>query len=78
MTQADPPSPSTMQRAAAIKAAMNGLAKIKAARMITGALRQCNGPRVSQLHDAAVGSKVLVWCIVWLWIVEECWNGIGR
>lgn len=50
-----------MQRAAAIKAAMTELSKIKANRQIKDGLRQRNGPYILQIHDTTIGSNVLVW-----------------
>ncbi|KAI1000167.1 hypothetical protein K3495_g8030 [Podosphaera aphanis] len=53
----------TMQRAAAVKAAMAETAKLHAARQVKDALRQRNGPQISQIHNAPIGSQVLVWRI---------------
>lgn len=63
LSQNDAPSLSTMQWATAIKAAMNELSKLKAARQIKDALHQRNGPQISQIHHAPIGSDVLVWCV---------------
>ncbi|KAI0999447.1 hypothetical protein K3495_g8752 [Podosphaera aphanis] len=63
ITATDSSTPSTMQRAAAIKAAMAETAKLHAARQVKDALRQRNGPQISQIHNAPIGSQVLVWRI---------------
>jgi hypothetical protein len=47
MTELDPPTPSTTQRATAIKQAMEEISKICAARQVNDALHQQNGPSVT-------------------------------
>lgn len=61
LSQNDAPSLSTMKRATATKAAMNELSKLKATRQIKDALNQRNGLQIYQIHDAPIGSDVLVW-----------------
>ncbi|KAI0996760.1 hypothetical protein K3495_g11422 [Podosphaera aphanis] len=61
LSQNNAPSLSIIQRATAIKAAMNELSKLKATRQIKDALHQRNGPQISQIHDAPIGSDVLNW-----------------
>ncbi|KHJ32171.1 hypothetical protein EV44_g3834 [Erysiphe necator] len=73
MTNSDPPSLSTAQRAKAIKMAMAEIAKLRAKRQVTDALRQCNGPHINQIHDAAIGSLVMVWRIH-----QKKWTGPFR
>ncbi|KAI0996164.1 hypothetical protein K3495_g12016 [Podosphaera aphanis] len=42
---------------------MTEVAKLRAKRQVTDALRLRNGPQTNQIHSAAVGSQVLVWRI---------------
>ena len=61
MTESDPPTPSIIQRATAIRRAMDEIAKIRAKRQINDALNQRNGPSVMPIHDVPLNSPVLVW-----------------
>ena len=61
MTVLDPPAPSITQRATAIQKAMTEIAKLKAQRQVTDALRTRNGPDTTAIHELQVNSKVLVW-----------------
>jgi hypothetical protein len=61
MTETDPPTPSIIQRATAIRRAMNEIAKIRATRQVNDALNQRNGPSVMPIHDVPLNSPVLVW-----------------
>jgi hypothetical protein len=61
MTELDPPTPSTTQRATAIKRAMEEISKIRAVRQVNDALHQRNGPSVTAIHSLPLNSPVLVW-----------------
>lgn len=73
MTNSDPSSLSTAQRAKTIKMAMAEIAKLRAKRQVTDALRQRNGPHIIQIHDAGIGSLVMVWRIH-----QKKWTGPFR
>jgi hypothetical protein len=64
------PSLTTTQRAKAIKEAMSSLAKLRAERKVTDALRLRNGPNVEGLHDLTLGSEVLVYRTT-----DDRWHG---
>lgn len=61
MVESDPPAPTVVQRANAIKKAMVEVRKLRAERQIADALAQRNGPRVTDVHDLPLNSEVLVW-----------------
>uniref|UniRef100_A0A093UYI9 Transposon Ty1-NL2 Gag-Pol polyprotein n=1 Tax=Talaromyces marneffei PM1 TaxID=1077442 RepID=A0A093UYI9_TALMA len=61
MTEYDPPSPTTTQRAAAVKKAMTEIRKIRAQRQISDALNTRNGPSSTAVHRLPLNSDVLVW-----------------
>ena len=61
MSELDPPAPSITQRAAAIKKAMEEIARIRARKQVNDALNQRNGPSVTTIHDLPLNSDVLVW-----------------
>jgi hypothetical protein len=61
MVQSDAPSPTTMQRAAAIKKAMAEIQKLRAERQIADALNTRNGPSTSAIHDLPPNSPVLIY-----------------
>ncbi|KAI0991310.1 hypothetical protein K3495_g16877, partial [Podosphaera aphanis] len=61
MSELDPPTATISERAIAIKKAMNEVRKLKAARQVTEALRQRNGPRSDKIHNLPLNSDVLVW-----------------
>lgn len=67
LTEMDPPAPSVVKRAAAIKKAMEEVSKLRAKRQVAGALRTRNGPIT---EDLPIGSDVLVWRTH-----EKSWNG---
>ena len=56
----DPPAPSIFRRAQAVRKAMKEVHDLFATRQVDAALRARNGPRVDDIHAAAIGSKVLV------------------
>jgi hypothetical protein len=70
ISDADPPSLTTTQRAAAIKAAMSEVGKLYAKRQISDALRMRNGPQMDRVRELPIGSEVLVWRIH-----EKEWTG---
>jgi len=61
MVQSDTPSPTTMQRAAAIKKAMAEIQKLRAERQVANALNIRNGPSTSAIHNLPPNSPVLVY-----------------
>jgi hypothetical protein len=61
MAKSDPPAPTVIQRAAAIKRAMAEIHKIRAERQVTEALRTRNGPQTNDIYDLPLNSEVLVW-----------------
>ena len=61
ITEYDPPSPTTTQRAMAIRKAMAELQKIKAKQQVANALNQRNGPITTSVKDLPLNSDVLVW-----------------
>ena len=61
MTNLDPPAPSIIDRAAAIRKAMTEIAKLQAKQAVNSALNYCNGPNITLVHDLSLNSEVLVW-----------------
>jgi len=61
MVEADAPSPTVAQRAAAIKKAMAEIQKLRAERQIIEALNMRNGLNITVIHDLSLNSPVLVW-----------------
>ncbi|KHJ30188.1 hypothetical protein EV44_g3772 [Erysiphe necator] len=61
MTVSDPPLPSVVQRANAIKKSMQEINKLRAKYYVNAALNHRNGPNTSSLHDLPINSDVLVW-----------------
>ena len=61
MTEHDPPAPSIVQRAAAIRKAMTEVRKAHAERNVKDALNTRNGPSSTSIHQLPLNSDVLVW-----------------
>jgi hypothetical protein len=61
MTEFDAPSPTTTQRATAIKKAMAEIQKMRAKRQVADALNTRNGPNTDGIHNLELNSQVLVW-----------------
>jgi hypothetical protein len=61
MTNLDPPAPSIIDRATAIRKAMSEIAKLQAKQAVSSALNHCNGPDITSVHDLPLNSEVLVW-----------------
>ncbi|KHJ34337.1 hypothetical protein EV44_g0920 [Erysiphe necator] len=61
MTISDPPMPFVVQRANAIKKAMQEINKLRAKHYVNAALDHRNGPNTSSLHDLPINSDILVW-----------------
>jgi hypothetical protein len=57
----DDPAPTISQRAAAIRKAMDEIAKVRAKMQVNNALNARNGPTTESLHDLPLNSDVLVW-----------------
>jgi hypothetical protein len=62
MTEFDGPSPTTTQRATAIKKPIAEINKLRAKRQVTDALNTRNGPNFEAIHNLELNSPVLVWC----------------
>jgi hypothetical protein len=60
ITEFDPPTRSTTQRAMAIKKAMEEMLRIRAKTQINKALHERNGPSVTDVHDLPLNSPILV------------------
>ena len=56
----DSPTPSIIERAAAIRKAMTEIVKLRAKQAINNALYHRNGPNTTPVHDLPLTSKVLV------------------
>ena len=61
ISELDPPAPSITQRAAAIKKAIEEIARIRAKKQINNALNQRNGPSITTIHNLPLNSDVLIW-----------------
>ena len=61
MSDMDPPAPTVVQRANAVRKAMAEVRKLRAKRQVTEALQLRNGPSVSSVHGLPPNSDVLVW-----------------
>jgi hypothetical protein len=61
MTELDAPAPSIVQRATAIRKAMDEVVKLRAKTQVNNALNTRNGPDTEHLHDLPLNSDVLVW-----------------
>jgi hypothetical protein len=61
ITEFNPPTQSTTQRATAIKKGMEEVSRIRAKTQINKALNERNGPSVTDIHDLPLNSPVLVW-----------------
>jgi len=56
----NPPAPSIIERAAAIRKAMAEIVKLQAKQAINNALHYHNGPNITLVHDLPLNSKVLI------------------
>ena len=56
----DLPYPTIIQRATAIKKAMEEIYKLRAKRLVSDALNTRNGPNTDAVHDLLINSQVLV------------------
>ena len=61
MSNLDPPAPSIMEQAAAIRKAMAEIVKLQAKQTVNNALHHRNGPNTTSVHDLPLNSEVLVW-----------------
>jgi hypothetical protein len=61
MTTTDTPSLTVTERGKAITKAMKQIAELHAKRQVTDALRQRNGPNISDTLDVPIGGDVLVY-----------------
>ena len=60
MSELDPPAPSIIQRAAAIKKAIEEILKIRAKKQVNNILNQRNSPSITIIHDLPLNSDILV------------------
>ena len=60
MAESDALSPTVVQRAAALRKAIDEVKKLRANRQIRDALNTRNGPKVDAVHDLLLNSPVLV------------------
>ena len=61
ISKLDPPAPSVMDRAAAIRKAMAEIVKLRAKQTVNNALHYYNRPNTTPVHDLPLNSKVLIW-----------------
>ena len=61
ISKLDPPTPSVMDRAAAIRKAMAEIVKLRAKQTINNALHYRNGPNITLVYNLPLNSKVLIW-----------------
>ena len=60
MSNLDPPAPSIMERATAIRKAMTEIVKLWAKQTINNTLHHRNGPNTTLVHDLPLNSEVLI------------------
>jgi hypothetical protein len=61
ITENDPPSPTVLQRAAAVKKATAEIRKLRAEKQVQDALNTRNGPNTTDVHDLPLDSDIMVW-----------------
>jgi len=61
MVESDAPNPIVIQRAAALKKAMEEVKKLRAERQVADALNMRNGPKTTVIYDLPLNLPVLVW-----------------
>ena len=61
MNKLDPPTPSIIERAAAIRKAMAEIVKLRAKQTVNNALYYRNGPNITLVYNLPLNSKVLIW-----------------
>jgi len=61
MSNLGPPTPSIMERAAAIRKAIAEIVKLWAKQTINNALYHRNGPNITLVHNLPLNSEVLIW-----------------
>ena len=61
ITNLDPPAPSIIVRATAVRKAIAEIAKLRACKSVNNALRHRNRPDITPVHDLPLNSEVLVW-----------------
>jgi len=60
ISKLDPPTPSIMEQAAAIRKAIAEIVKLRAKQTVNNALYYRNGPNITLIHDLPLNSKVLI------------------
>ena len=61
ISKLDPPTPSIIERAAAIRKAMAEIVKLRAKQTVNNALYYRNGPNTTLVYNLPLNSKVLIW-----------------
>jgi len=61
MVESDAPNPIVIQRAAALKKAMEEVKKLRAERQVADALNMCNRPKTITIYNLPLNSPILVW-----------------
>jgi len=60
ISKLDPPTPSVIDRVAAIRKAMAEIVKLRAKQTVNNALYHRNGPNITLVHNLPLNSKVLI------------------
>ena len=60
ISKLDPPTPSIIERAAAIRKVIAEIVKLRAKQAVSNALYYCNGPNITPVHNLPLNSKVLI------------------
>ena len=60
ISKLDPPAPSVIEQAAAIRKAMAEIVKLRAKQAVSNALYHRNGPNITPVHNLPLNSKVLI------------------
>jgi len=61
MVESDAPNPIVIQRAAALKKAIEEVKKLRAKRQVANALNMRNGPKITAIYNLPLNLPVLVW-----------------
>ena len=60
ISKLDPPTPSVIDQAAAIRKAMAEIVKLRAKQTVNNALYYRNGPNITLVHNLPLNSEVLI------------------
>jgi len=61
MVESDAPNPIVIQRAAALKKAIEEVKKLRAKRQVADTLNMRNGPKTTAIYNLPLNSPILVW-----------------